>query len=679
MVGKTVSHYRIISQLGAGGMGVVYAAEDPRLNRQVALKFVPDDLAHDPHTLARLRSEARTASGLNHPNICTIYDIGEYEGRPFIVMELLKGQTLREHMEAGRLKIQEAVEIGIQASDGLFWAHSKDVIHRDIKPANLFLCDQGPVKILDFGLAKSITPQPALEATLAPTVDLTAVGVAVGTVAYMSPEQVSGDRLDRRTDLFSLGVVLYECVTGQQPFQGKTSAVILASILTQQPKPPIELNSSIPAGLQDVIQACLEKDRELRYQDAGSLRADLKRVKRDLDSGALKVSHTGTTSITSSIRTAQDNISTRQVPVQPPSGTTVTAAVVPVRKNRGLVIGLGIAAAALLIALVGVTMFRASPTTTQPAQNAASTPPQAPAPPVAEPSAQPAAQPADTADSIRRREQAGRFDQAILDADRYLATGDADAANRELGVARAIDPGSPAVADLSARLVEHFRAAANSRRPAPEPARPTPPASRPAAADAPAPRPAQPPPPAVAVIPAPPPPPATSTPPPDSSAISRPANGADTARPPAPDVPVVSTPPPAARPEPAERRAATPPPTPAPAPPTTPVEDDDAAIRRLVATYARAIETKDLALYRTVKPNLSAAEQRTIEDGFRAVTSQRVTITIQSIERRPQDALVRLRRQDVIQVSGRQQTTDNQQTMRLVRTATGWVIREIGR
>jgi serine/threonine protein kinase len=677
MVGKTVSHYRIISQLGAGGMGVVYAAEDPRLNRQVALKFVPDDLAHDPHTLARLRSEARTASGLNHPNICTIYDIGEYEGRPFIVMELLKGQTLRERMEAGRLKIQEAVEIGIQASDGLFWAHSKDVIHRDIKPANLFLCDQGPLKILDFGLAKSITPQPALEATLAPTVDLTAVGVAVGTVAYMSPEQVSGDRLDRRTDLFSLGVVLYECVTGQQPFQGKTSAVILASILTQQPKPPIELNSSVPPGLQDVIQACLEKDRELRYQDAGSLRADLKRVKRDLDSGALRVSNTGATSI---VRTVHDNISTKQVPVQPPSGTTVTTAVVPVRTNRGLVIGLGIAAAALLIALVGVTMFRASPTTTPTAQSGAQSSPPAPAPPVAEPSAQPAAQPADTADSVRRREQAGRFDQAILDGNRYLAAGEADAANRELGVARAIDPSSPAVADLSARLVEHFRSAANARRPAAEPARPTPPASRPAAADAPAARQAQPPPPAVAVTPAPTPPPAASTPPPDSNGNSRPANGSDTARPPAPDAPVASTPPPAARPEPVERRAATPPPTPpAPAPPATPVEDDDAAIRRLVATYARAIETKDLALYRTVKPNLSAAEQRTIEDGFRAVTSQRVTITIQSIERRPTDALVRLRRQDVIQVSGRQQTTDNQQTIRLVRTATGWVIREIGR
>src|SRR5262245_54670254 len=472
MVGKTVSHYRIISQLGAGGMGVVYAAEDPRLNRQVALKFVPDDLAHDPHTLARLRSEARTASGLNHPNICTIYDIGEYEGRPFIVMELLKGQTLRERMEAGRLKIQEAVEIGIQASDGLFWAHGKDIIHRDIKPANLFLCDQGPLKILDFGLAKSTTPQPGLENTLAPTVDLTAVGVAVGTVAYMSPEQVSGDRLDRRTDLFSLGVVLYECVTGQQPFQGKTSAVILAAILTQQPKAPIELNANIPPGLQDVIQACLEKDRELRYQDGGSLRADLKRVKRDLDSGALGITRT-TSTVTAAVRSgASGEMPTTQVPVRPPSGTTTTRAVVTVQKNRGLVIGLSIAAAALVGALIAVSLLR-EPATTPSPQTVAAAPAPAVVPPAPAETQPPQAtqNAADTAESARRRAEAARFDEAIVDGNRFLAAGNADAASRALSVARAIDPASPAVADLSARIVEYFRTAA--RRPPAEPQRQT--------------------------------------------------------------------------------------------------------------------------------------------------------------------------------------------------------------
>jgi serine/threonine protein kinase len=661
MVGKTVSHYRIVRQLGAGGMGVVYAAEDPRLNRQVALKFVPEELAHDPHTLARLRIEARTASGLNHPNICTIYDIGEYEGRPFIVMELLKGQTLRERMETGRLKIQEAVDIGLQASEALIWAHNKDVIHRDIKPANLFLCDQGPLKILDFGLAKVVAPQPGLEATLAPTVDLTAVGVAVGTVAYMSPEQVGGDRLDRRTDLFSLGVVLYECVTGQQPFQGKTSAVILASILTQQPKPPIELNSNIPIGLQDAIHACLEKDRELRYQDAGSLRADLKRVKRDLDSGALGVMHT-TSTVTSGIRDAQSGISTTRVPVRPPSGATATTAVVPVQKKRGAVIGLSIAAVALAAALVAVTMFRGSSTPPAAPQSAAATPS-----PVATPPSQPQPSASDT-DAARRRADAARFDEAIVDGNRFLAAGDADGASRALSIARAIDPASPAVADLSERLVAFFKATA-ARKPAADPPRST--ASPARAAAEPAPRPVPTPSP---VVVAPPPPPAPA-PVPDTAQTARGQTGGDTARPPAVELPAATTPtatPP--RPEPAERRAAAPPAAPAP-----PVEDEDAAIRRVVATYARAIETKDLGLYRSVKPNLSAAEQRTIEDGFKAVASQRVTITIQSIERHPQDALVRLRRQDVIQVSGRQQTTDSQQTMRLARTPAGWVIREIGR
>ena len=286
MIGQTVSHYKIVRQLGAGGMGVVYAAEDPRLNRQVALKFVPEELAHDPHALDRLRSEARTASGLNHPNICTIYDIGEHQGRPFIVMELLKGQTLRECMTFRPLKVHETVDIGIQVADALYWAHTRDVIHRDIKPANLFLVDQGPLKILDFGLAKLVQAKMVNEMTVAPTVDLTAVGVALGTVAYMSPEQVTGDTLDRRTDLFSLGVVLYECATGQQPFKGKTSAVVLASILTQAPIPPIAINAETPLRLQEIIHNCLEKDRELRYQDAAALRTDLRRLKRDLESGA---------------------------------------------------------------------------------------------------------------------------------------------------------------------------------------------------------------------------------------------------------------------------------------------------------------------------------------------------------------------------------------------------------
>src|SRR6266853_783265 len=295
VIGRTVSHYQIVGQLGAGGMGVVYAAEDRRLGRPVALKFVPEDLAKDRYAIERLRSEARTASGLNHANICTIYDIDEHEGRPFIAMELLKGQTLRDRLNTGPLKIHDAVELGIQVADALDSAHHRDIIHRDLKPANLFLVDRGHVKILDFGLAKLVSPQPAVMTTGGPTRDQTAEGITLGTVAYMSPEQVTGEQLDGRTDLFSLGVVLYECLTGRQPFTGKTSAVIFSAILTRAPVAPVVFNPEMPLRLQEVVNNCLEKDRELRYQDAAGLRADLKRIKRDLESG-----HSGVFRITGS-------------------------------------------------------------------------------------------------------------------------------------------------------------------------------------------------------------------------------------------------------------------------------------------------------------------------------------------------------------------------------------------
>jgi serine/threonine protein kinase len=671
MVGKTISHYRIVRQLGAGGMGVVYAANDPRLNRQVALKFVPDELSHDLHTLDRLRSEARTASALNHPNICTIYDIGEHEGRPYIVMELLNGQTLRERMLVRPLKIHEAVDIAIQVADALVWAHGKDVIHRDIKPANLFLVEHGPVKILDFGLAKFVVP-PQNADTLAPTVDLTAVGVALGTVAYMSPEQVSGEPLDRRTDLFSLGVVLYECVTGQQPFQGKTSAVVLASILTQQPTPPMALNANVPPGLQDVIQNCLEKDRELRFQDAAGLRADLKRVRRDIESGALGVVR----GASAAIPTAQ-RPSSGSVPVATPSQADATvaasgAAATPSRRARSI----GIAIAALAVAAIATAVMLTRTPSSQPTSPSAPGPPpqaSAPAPESAAPSPTPppaATSPSPPDNGARRRDEEratrARFDAAVVDANRLMASGDAQGATRALNVAREIDPASPLVADLSARIVEHSktesarRAAAEAarsqppgRRPAPEPAAPRAPQSEPPPAPTSSPAQAAPAAPADVDV--------SPTPPPSAPAA--------VARPPAPEPAHAPSPPPRA--EAPERR-----PAPAAAPPA---DDDDASIRKVIATYARAIETKDLALYRSVKPNLSASEQRIIEEGFRGVTSQRVAVTIQSIEHRGQDALVRLRRHDVIQAGGRQQTADSQQTMTLTRGASGWVIREIGR
>ena len=290
MIGRAISHYRLVSHLGSGGMGVVYAAEDLRLGRTVALKFVPDDLAEDPQAVHRLRAEARAASALNHPNICTIHDIGEDEGRPFIVMELMKGQTLRDKLASGPLRIPEIVDIGIQIADALDAAHGCGIIHRDIKPANLFLTERKQVKILDFGLAKLLPAQASGETTAQTSPDhLTVDGATIGTVAYMSPEQVSGEQLDGRTDLFSLGIVLYECVTGHRPFAGKTAAVIFSAILNRSPVAPILYKPDVPLRFQDVITNCLEKDRELRYQDAAGLRADLKRVRRDLESSHASV------------------------------------------------------------------------------------------------------------------------------------------------------------------------------------------------------------------------------------------------------------------------------------------------------------------------------------------------------------------------------------------------------
>jgi hypothetical protein len=486
----------------------------------------------------------------------------------------------------------------------------------------------------------------------------------------MSPEQVGGDTLDRRTDLFSLGVVLYECVTGQQPFKGKTSAVVLASILTQAPTAPVALNSEVPIRLQEVITNCLEKDRELRYQDAAGLRADLKRIKRDLESGALK-----TASILSS-GSVSVPVRSGTAPVMTSSPDTnrskAEEALTPPRDRRGAMIAAGVAVVAVL-GVAGVMMMRRGSTPEQATASAVApaSPPSVPAPPLAAPPA--------ATDQTR-----ARFDEAIVEANRLLAAGDTDGATRALNTARSIDPGAPVVTELSSRLVEQFRVQAGARRTPDDNARAQPPRQPPvprvpvkpdvtsqarsgAASQAkpdtatqgradtttePKPEAAhQVAPPAVVGAPAPTPAPAPPRPAATEPAASQPV---------------------AQRPEPAvERRA---PATPAPS-----AEDDDAAIRRVVATYARAIEGKDLALFRSVKPNMSSDEQRRIEEGFRAVSSQRVSVTILGIDQRGQEASVRLRRRDVIQAGGRQQTVDSQQTMTLTKAAAGWVIREIGR
>ena len=675
MIGQTISHYRVIGQLGSGGMGVVYRAEDVRLGRSVALKFVSDDFAHDPQAVQRLRDEARAASSLNHANICTIYDIGEHEGHPFIVMELIEGRSLRDCLSSGALKIHHLVDIGIETADALHAAHSEGIIHRDIKPGNIFLTERGHVKILDFGLAKLVS----LDAASGTTRDGadTVAGVTLGTVAYMSPEQATGEELDARTDLFSLGVLMYECATGHHPFPGKTSAVILASILNRAPLAPVVLNPELPIRLQEVINNCLEKDRELRYQSSADLRADLKRVKRDLESGqshAVDVmssrfalpaaSNTG-----SSRRASPTSRSSlvwrigagaalagvvgvglysvwRNVPVAPPDSARVAVASDPAIASR----------LALATASLEARNYRAALAYAR----------------------QVLAIDATHAEAAKIRDEASttlaRFDDEIAEARRRISSGDVRGAAQALDRAREIDASAPSVAEVATRLAELSRAPEPQRdarggRPAAveRETRATPPARSQGAAP-PVPLP---PPPASTAQQAPPrgdtppvqaPPPVSPPAAPTTGSVNPPAS------PPEPIVPVKPAPSPPAidTAKPRERAQTSPSP-----------EEDDAAIRQVTATYARAIEGKDLALFRSIKPNLSREEERRLQDGFRAVTSQRVDLTILSIDRRGDEASVVLRRRDTIQAGGRQQTSESRQTMTLARTSAGWKVVDI--
>ncbi len=657
MIGQTLSHYRILGSLGAGAMGVVYLAEDERLGRQVALKLLPADSAKDQEALDRFRLEARTASALSHPGICTVYDIGVYDDMPFIVMELLKGETLRERVSRGPLKIGDVLEIGIQLADALEAAHAQGIMHRDIKPENIWVGEKLRVKILDFGLAKLTRERPPLStgaadmaaaATGSTVADgrvplrnqLTTPGMAIGTVSYMSPEQARGEDVDARTDIFALGAVLYEMITGRQAFGGSTWAIVFDAILNSAPVSPVLLNPETPPRLVDAIDTALEKDRDLRYQDAASLEADLKRIRRDRESGAV-----------ASVATVETAAAAAETVAVPPPGSSQTNAVaVPAAPARSWLLP----TVAVAVIVAGGFWMLGNPGAGGPAGGVAA-----------------------------ETERA----QSRLDARESMAADDQAAAARALAAAQALAPGDAQVTELAARLSSPPPAtpAASPMTPVPAVAQPAQTAetderrgparqvpSRPKADSTPAPDTRS------AFAPA-----AASAAPTSPSAPVRPAVTAGSSEPLAPSTtgtvaaaPSMLDPPPL---NPPARRDVEPSPPPAMTPAAPARESDEVLVRRALTTYERAIEGKDVALFRSVLPDISEDEIRRLRASFAQIERQEIAIKVEQLTITGDAAEARVARVDTVHSGGRPQASRSTQTIRLARRAGGWIIVELGR
>ena len=618
MIGRVVSHYRILSALGSGGMGVVYLAEDSRLGRHVALKFLPASWSQEPKALERFRVEARAASSLSHPAICAIYDIGQDGDAPFIVMEALRGETLRERIAKGPLKVGDVLDISIQLADALEAAHSQGIVHRDIKPANIFLGERNRVKVLDFGLAK-LTSSPSSLSSGADTPSpqradsnqMTQPGTALGTVSYMSPEQARGEAVDSRTDLFSLGAVMYEMVTGSQAFGGSTTAVAYDAILNRTPRPIAHLNPLIPARLEALIATVLEKDRDLRYQHASDVQAELRRIRRDLESGSLP----GSQSVVTTSRDSNPSV-------------TLAASIPPKTSTRWLK-KISVVAACIAVIIAAALFWRGrTPTPERPVTTTAEvpvggtpTPPVAPVTPASPPIADPP------------RAQPPRAEPAPA-----AQVGPQPSPRPNQAPARQPSPQSALPPPpLTATPFDPTQPEGAGRTPAPSP-------------------------PVVVPVPN----PSAAIPPAAEDVKPQPSSATPPATAPAAPAPVQSA-------APSPRAVAAPEPArPAPAP----VETDEAAIRRVIRTFEQAIETEDIALYRSVRPGLSPAAEAVVRSSFKQVDSQEIDIRIESIRIDGRTATARLARRDTLVTAGRRQIQNSTQTMRFQKTDAGWIITE---